>query len=101
MLYGYIPVAGWMRSELDLTDELLLAFAWIYQHYRLVKYDFRFDQMLEQMSPWFGSDTEKTIEIIEELDRRKVIEIERHLHNGQTYARLKINEPKINDEAED
>lgn len=101
MLYGYIPVAGWMRSELDLTDELLLAYAWLYQNYRLVKSHFIFAQLIENMSPWFGSDAEKTVELIEELDRRKVIELERCHFDDRTYARLKFNEPKTIYESED
>lgn len=96
-LHGCIPIMGWMRTDFDFTNELMMAYAWIYQHYKLNQnHYFNFAEMLEDMSPWFGSDVEKTVGLIEELDRKKAIELDRYLdkETGRTYAKIKINEPK-------
>lgn len=98
-LVGYIPIAGWMRTDLNLTTELMIAYAWIYQHYKLNQnHYFNFGEMIDNMSPWFKSDVEKTIELIEELNRRNVIELDRYLDkkSGHTYAKIKIHE-RINE----
>lgn len=97
-LHGCIPIMGWMRTELNLSTQLMITYAWIYQHYKLNQdryFDFR--EMVDEMAPWFMTDTEGAVELIEELDRRNVIELDRYLDKqcNRIKAKITIHEPKF------
>lgn len=98
---SYVIMMGWMKNELHLTGEMMFAYAWLWNAFKLNQdkyFDFR--ETVEHLSEWYDSDIEKVVFIIEELDRLKAIELDRYLDKAtnKVMAKIKINEPKSNTE---
>lgn len=94
---SYVIMMGWMKNELHLTGDMMFAYAWLWNAFKLNqdRY-FILRETVEQLSAWYDSDIEKVITIIEELDRLKAIELDRYLDksNNEIMAKIKINEPR-------
>lgn len=93
----YIVVVDWMISELHLSGDMLLAYAWIFDSFKLNQnsyYDF--NETLSYMSYWFDSDMAKANKLIEDLEEKGLLTIDRYLdkQTGKTMAKIIIHEPK-------
>lgn len=92
---SHINLCGWMLTELNLSGDLLLAYAWFYNCYRFHQNKYLlFSETVDFMSEWFKYDRVKTRELITELEQRKLIELELVKSDDKHYAKIKINEPE-------
>ena len=70
----YIVVIDWMIYELHLSGDMLFAYAWIFNSFKLNQnryYDF--NETLDYMSYWFDSDMAKANKLIEDLEGKGLL----------------------------
>lgn len=91
---SYFNIYTWMIDKLKLQGDLLLAYALIFSSLRFHQNTFLlFSDTVDSMSRLFKSDKEKTVKVIEELEKQKLIKLDRCHVNGQLYAAMHIYVP--------
>ncbi|MBP1591869.1 MAG: hypothetical protein ILP22_07510 [Oscillospiraceae bacterium] len=91
---SYIVILGWMVSDLELSGDLLLAYAWLYNRFRMNDTDWEF-LTYENLSLWFNSDYARAREIVQELEDKELITAQ-HYYDEATddnWVTIKINSP--------
>ena len=90
-----IHIGSWMRTEFNLSGDLLIAFAIIYGSLRTVQNKYLcFGPILDTLSEYFDSDSKRTADLVEELVRLNLIHVDRLSSGGQIYAKITIHEPE-------
>lgn len=90
-----IHICSWMQTKLNLSGDLLRAYAVIYEGLRSVQDKYiLFKDTLDAMSECFNSDRKRTADLVEELERLNLIHVDRLRSGGQIYAKITIYEPE-------